>query len=88
MPRQGGGKQQVTLFENVSKVGLLDWPRLPKKVLFSDMDMSYSASGKLKLLLGINTDRTQMHVVPGVVLLPANEQRQTKHVLHDLYSFR
>lgn len=58
MPRRGGGKQQVTLFENVSKAGLLDWPRLPKEVLLTHMDTSYSPSGKLKLLLGINTDRT------------------------------
>lgn len=45
------------------------------------MDTSYSVSGKLRLL-GINT--AWMHTVHGIVLLQANKQTQTKHVLHDL----
>lgn len=73
----------MTLLENISRAAA----RLPKKVLFSGTDTSYSATGTLRLLLGINTDRVWMHIVHGVVLLRANIQPQTKHVLHDLYSF-
>lgn len=57
-----GRKQQVTLLENFSGPGALDWSRLLKKVIYFGMDTSCSVSGKPGLL-GINTDIAWMHTI-------------------------